>query len=62
MDFELPEELEMLRASVHGWVEANYPKAKALELEGMVGEFPETTRTKRPAHPAVWTGGFSRRC
>ncbi len=41
MDFELPEELQLLRESVHDWVEANYPKSTALELEGQVGEFPE---------------------
>lgn len=40
MDFALPEELEMLRDSVRGWVDSNYPKDLALELEGKVGEFP----------------------
>lgn len=41
MDFSLPEELEALRDSVRGWVDAHYPPSRALELEARVGEFPQ---------------------
>lgn len=41
MDFQLPEELEALRDSVRSWVDDQYPKEKALELEAQVGEFPQ---------------------
>ena len=41
MDFGLSEELEQLRDMVRTWVERNYPKERALELEGRVGRFPQ---------------------
>jgi len=40
VDFDLPEELEAFRKTVHDWVEREFPKERALELEAAEHEFP----------------------
>ena len=40
MDFRLDEEQELFRRTVRDWVEANFPKERALELEAKEDQYP----------------------